>query len=83
MQDVNMTKIKDDWKIKKLSISRNVRASAKEPVVDDLMKLMHRDNAFRSRERISKFFRSTKISDQIAHNYMMEQIIEHSITEGD
>ena len=78
-----MTKIENDWKIKKLFTSRNIRASAKEPVVDELMKLMHRDNAFRSRGRISKFIRSTKISDQIAHNYMMEQIIEHSITEGD
>ena len=79
MNDMNMTKMKEDWQIEKFTKLRNIQASA---VVDAMMMTIHRENTFKSKGRISKFTRSTRVTDHIAHNYMVEQIIEHSLNKG-
>ena len=69
MKDMNMTKMKNEWQIENLAKSRNIGTSA---VVDAMMMTLRRENTFKSKGRVSKFTRSTKITDQIAHNYMVE-----------
>ena len=79
MKDMNVSKMKDDWQIEKFTKARKIKASA---VVDAMMMAIRRENTFKSKGRISKFKRSTRITDHIAHNYMVEQMIEHSLDKG-
>ena len=79
MKDMNMTKMKEDWQIEKFTKSRNIQASL---VVDAMMMTIRRENTFKSKGRLSKFTRSTRITDYIAHNYMVEQMIEYSLDKG-
>ena len=68
----------DDWPLMELGIADSMLDS----IVLGMQQVMKREEMFKKMERSSRFVRATEITDQKAHNYMIEQVIEDSMKKG-
>ena len=75
-----MTQMGDEWNIDSISLSLTRRSTKQEQLKTKLMEAMHHqmehEMTFKTRERVSRFIRSTKQSDIIGHNYMIMRSLQ-------
>ena len=80
MNGVNITKFLADWKIDPITSSLTKSIASKEDLQQALteayMETMHHEMVFQSRGRVSRFIRSTNLSNSIAQNSMIKEALE-------
>ena len=85
MVEINETKFLSDWNIESITSSLNKSSKANKEnmtqvLIDAYMDTMHHEKVLQSTGRVSRFIRSTKLSNIIAHNYMISQALESVTT---
>ena len=82
-----MTKMADVWCIDEFVSKGNSRSmnqnQLKQVLIESMEHEMEHELAFKKRERVTKFIRSTKQSEAIGHNYMIMRSLHIAAENGE